>query len=459
MNLPNYFIADLPPEAELNATIVKQACETIRRNRDQYLAGRSTQSLIKLLENVALSWLEPDYRFRKLALEHGPAATGFSSATLAHGFETFFKQVTTANLEALLEQDFGDVRRLDRMAASSPEDKTGRAAVATAPQLLAHITSSGLPCPAWQSMLLGLLLRSAQFIKCATGASLLPRLFAHSLYDADSKLGACIEIVEWRGGHAALEQVLFEEADCLTATGSDETLAAIRQRLPLRTRFAGYGHRVSFAFISGGVLSGLHAEKVVARAAEDVVAWDQLGCLSPHAIYIHEGTGMAAEQFAKKLADELAQRELTRPRGQVSVEVAATIAARRAFYELRAANSTRTADTPATRLWSSPGSTAWTVVYESEPLFQLSCLHRFIYVKPVNDLHEMLKAADSVRGKVSTVGLAAPEEKAEDLATHLARWGVTRVCRLGEMQNPPLSWRHDGRPPLGDLIQWTDWEM
>jgi len=26
------------------------------------------------------------------------------------------------------------------------------------------------------------------------------------------------------------------------------------------------------------------------------------------------------------------------------------------------------------------------------------------------------------------------------------------------MQNPPLTWRHDGRPALGDLVMWTDVE-
>jgi hypothetical protein len=26
------------------------------------------------------------------------------------------------------------------------------------------------------------------------------------------------------------------------------------------------------------------------------------------------------------------------------------------------------------------------------------------------------------------------------------------------MQIPPLLWRHDGRPSLGDLVTWTDYE-
>ena len=53
---------------------------------------------------------------------------------------------------------------------------------------------------------------------------------------------------------------------------------------------------------------------------------------------------------------------------------------------------------------------------------------------------------------------AAPKARQPELALQLAHWGVTRVCPVGRMQDPPLTWRHDGRPALGDLITWTDWE-
>ena len=99
------------------------------------------------------------------------------------------------------------------------------------------------------------------------------------------------------------------------------------------------------------------------------------------------------------------------------------------------------------------------MVYESDPRFQLSCLNRFIYVKGVANLTEALNNADAVRGQVSTVGIAAHDDQSHALATQLARWGVTRVCPLGQMQNPPLTWRHDGRPALGDLVEWTGWEQ
>jgi len=453
VNLPNYFLADLPPEATLSAAMIGEACQTLKRNRERYLAHRSTHSMVDLLSEVAGNWLRADNPFRALAVEQGTGATGFSAATLASGLDAFFRQLTRDNFHTLLEQDLGHSRRLDGFVAGVAEQKSNRVAIATAPGFLVHVSAGNLPVPALMSMVLGALARSAQFVKCATGTALLPRLFAHSLYDADPKLGACLEIAEWPGGDHTLADALFSEADCVTATGTDRTLEAVRLRLPPKTRFVGYGHRVSFAYVTNQVLSGLHARKVVQRAAADVIAWNQLGCLSPHVIYVEGGGQLSAEQFAEFLAQELERREVSEPRGEVPVEVAAGIAARRSVYEVRAAHS------PDTRHWCSRNSTAWTVVFEADPRFQLSCLNRFIYVKGVQNLTEALQSADTVKGQVSTVGLAATEDKAQELATELAHWGVSRVCLLGQMQDPPLTWRHDGRPALGDLLTWTDWEM
>ncbi|MDE3099743.1 MAG: hypothetical protein KGJ88_09740 [Verrucomicrobiota bacterium] len=421
--------------------MIFEACRALKRNRDQYLARRSTAAVIKTLSEVAAHWRRPDNAFRKLALHEGPEKCGFSKPTLAKGLDDFFCQLTPENFQSLLKQDIGDAA--DPAASTRPCRRFWRG-----PEFLVHITTGNPPNPAWMSIILGLLARSAQFVKCAAGASFLPRLFAHSIYDADPKLGACLEIADWPGGNAPLENVLFAEADCVTATGADETLAAIRNQIPIHTRFLGYGHRVSFAFVARDALS-----QAVSAAADDVAAWNQLGCLSPHVIYVEEGAGLAPEKFAEHLAAQLEQREADRPRGRVSPAESAAIASRRAIYDVRAAHSPET-----TRHWCSKNSTAWTVVFEADPRFQLSCLNRFIYVKAVPNLNAALQAADGVRGRVSTVGLAAPEDKMPELAAHLARWGVTRVCPLGQMQNPPLTWRHDGQPAFGALISWTDFE-
>jgi hypothetical protein len=457
MNLPNYFLADLP-EATLSPAMIHEACQTLKSNRERYLLSRSTQTRIGLLSTVAKSWLDPEYPFRKLALGQHPGPGQFSKVTLARGLDAFFREVTAENLSALLDMELGHQHRLDELSGSELEHKLRRESIAVAPELIAHVTAGNVPAAGLFSLLTGVLLRSAQFLKCASGHSLLPRLFAHSLYEAEPKLGACIEVAEWPGGDMQLENILFEEADCVTASGRDETLVTIRQRVTGRTRFVGYGHRVSFAYVTGEVLDGINLGKTIEQAADDVVAWNQLGCLSPHVIYVENAN--VAESFAEMLARELEIRETNDPRGEVSVEVSAAIRSRRSVYEVRAAASrvVRSPDDPVTRLWNSKESTAWTVVYESIPLFQLSCLNRFVYVKPVANLTDALHNAESVRGKVSTVGLAAQGHRAKELATVLARWGVSRICPLGQMQKPPLTWHHDGRSVLGDLITWSDWE-
>ena len=453
MNLPNFYFADLPSEATLTPSMITAAADALRRNREKYLLPRRTEDIVKILCEVASEWREPENKFRRYALERGPAETGFSRPILERGLDGLFGEFTPENFQSLLAQEFGQAERLEHFTAEAGQEQSNRLAMVVGPGFLGHIAAGNVPNPALMSITLGLLLRSAQFVKCAGGGSFLPRLFAHAIYQADPKLGACLEIAEWRGGNEELENAFFAELDCLTVTGSDETLAAVRQRLPTRVRMVGYGQRVSFGFVTREVLREEEIGRVVSAAADDVTAWDQNGCLSPHVIYVEERGAVESDKFAELLAVELAKREASEPRGKILVEEAAAIASRRALYETLAAHR---ADA---RVWQSSGSTAWTVVFEHDVRFQFSCLNRFIHIKPVPDLAMVLQGADVVRGRVSTVGIAAPPERARQLALQFARWGATRICPLGRMQNPPLTWRHDGRPALGDLVTWTDFEL
>lgn len=446
MNLPNYFLADLPPDATLSPKMITAACDTLKRNREKYLAPRKTDDIVKTLCEVAAGWLQPENKFRRLAVESNPDAVGFSKVMMEKGLNDFFRRFTPENFEALLKQDLGGDANITGGAGLSRHFWHG-------PQLLVHVAAGNIPNPALMSLTLGLLTRSAQFMKCATGASWLPRLFAHSIYEIEPKLGACLELAEWRGGNAELESALFADADCVTATGSDEALASIRLRMPAKIRFLEYGQRVSFGFVTREVLRDEMIAGILSRVADDVIAWDQNGCLSPHVIYVEERGAVESDKFAGLLAAELMSREETEPRRRISVEESVHIASRRSMYETLAAHRGDV------KIWQSLSSTAWTVVFEHEVRFHFSPLNRFIFVKPVPDLDAVLQGVDELKGKVSTAGIAATPDKMKELGPQLARWGVTRICPMGQMQNPPLTWRHDGRPALGDLVTWSDFEI
>jgi hypothetical protein len=473
LNLPQLFLADLPPEAVLTPTLVRDACIAVKRNRATWLLHRRTQELIELLAYAAERWQQPEFAFRRLALQVGAAETGYGAATLARGLDSFFRLLTVDHLQALIVQDLGEVRRLDEFSAPAGELRHGRLALAQGPELLVHLAAGNLPNSTLMSLVLGLLTKSAQFVKLASRATVIPRLFAHSLTELEPKLGGCLEFAVWPGGQTELEAAVFGETTCVTVQGSDETIASVRARVPAPVRLVAHGNRLSFGFISGDMLSSYSVRKVAERAAADVTAWNQLGCLSPHVFYVEDRGAVSAEGFAELLAAALAEREAVEPRGEVSVAESARIADRRYLHELRSARHLLARGeavtvprgvffeppSAGTRLWASENSTAWTVVYEEDARFQASCLNRFVYVKPVRDLAEALRLADPIRDAVSTVGVAALESRLPELARQLAAWGVPRVCPVGRMQEPPLTWRHDGRPALSELVTWTDLEL
>src|ERR1043165_3403809 len=144
MNLPNYFIADLPPEHSVTPKLVAEACQTLKHNRERYLIRRSTAHIVGVLAATAQSWLEHDNPFRKLTLKRAVAETGFGEVTLARGLDSFFKQFTRENLNALITQDLGHIERLDRFSIDRTSDT---ASLARGPGLLVHIAAGNVPNP------------------------------------------------------------------------------------------------------------------------------------------------------------------------------------------------------------------------------------------------------------------------------------------------------------------------
>ncbi len=451
LNLPAHYLADLPAGAELSPGMLREACAALRRNRERYLAHRTTADIVGVLTSVAAQWRDPRYPLREMVLSAGAGATGFGAKTFARGIDEFFAAFTPEAFEDLLVRDLGSAECLDRFVPCGLSRDNARSIKASGPELMFQLSAERAPVALWVAMALGLLARAAQFVRCDPGSALPARLFAHSIYETDSKLGACLEIGEWRGDHH-FDEVLFEEADCVIASGDRRFLNAVQLRIGEKARFVPCPRGVSFGYIAVDMLSGRHGRKVAADSASDIAAWDQHGPFAPHVIYVQEGGMLSAEHFAGLLAEELEKREAMEPRGDISRAAAAELAARRSVYALRGA------DGPGTCCWCSRDNDAWTVVSEAEPRFQSSCLYRFSYVKPVASLKEALHAADAVRGSVTAVGLAAPEHQVAELAEELARWGVGRVCPLGQLHRPSIAGWGTARPHLAGLISWTEWE-
>ncbi len=98
------------------------------------------------------------------------------------------------------------------------------------------------------------------------------------------------------------------------------------------------------------------------------------------------------------------------------------------------------------------------MLWDPDPTFAATCLNRTVRVKPVGDLLEVPRLVHQIAPLLQSVGVAADPERSRRLADALGSAGASRVVPIGRMAWPPPEWHHDGRPPLGELVRWCDWE-
>ncbi len=426
--------------SNLSAAELRGVIDQLLTAREHSLVRRSVQSILSSLDHTVQLWLDPSSPERREAEATLPEESGFSPEMVRHTLPLIFQEYRAERLEILLRDELGDPHALDTFVPVP-----GGRRKAYGPNLITQVLAGNVPGAGLDGVIFALLVRAATLVKASSSAPFLPTQFACSLARIDPELGSCLAIVTWPGGRVALEDMAFSRADVVLASGADESLAAIRSRV--RGRFIGYGHKVSFSVIGKEALSD--ARDLAQKAAYDVVLFDQQGCLSPQLVYVEEGGAVPPHEFASLLAQALERWQNILPRGGVTLEASAAIRRIRDEAEWQALAGKSVA------LYASPGGTAWTVIYEADPVFVPSPLHRTVRVKPLSSLAQLDSLVASWRPHLEAVGLACAPARLPEVAESLGRAGVSRICPLGTMQTPPLSWRHGGRLRVAELVRWV----
>jgi hypothetical protein len=414
----------------MNTTLeqIREAMHRIRKARDR-VQHRSTDSIIRALAQTAKNWLIPGSAWRKRAVEQAPAATGFSREMVNEAVDLTFGAITEQALETL------------PTPSPSREGNSGLCLPSfggVGGGFIVHFLAGNVPPPGIVSICSGLLLKSANLVKVSSRDPVFPALFVESLREVDPELADCVAVLDWRREEVALTKAALEEADAVIAFGDDETIAALRRMCRPDTHFLGYGHKLSFAVIAEEALTKESLPQLAEAAAFDASVYDQQGCMSPHAFYVEEDGQVSPREFAAALAEAMAAYQARVPRGQLTVDEAAQIAKLRGAYEFRSASDRTVA------VWASADTNAWLVIYEEDPMFTPSCLNRVVFVKPIKQLESIPQLMQRFASNLSTVGIAPLNERTRVFATALAKIGVNRVCPIGQMQRPPLSWQSNG---------------
>jgi hypothetical protein len=290
-----------------------------------------------------------------------------------------------------------------------------------------HIVSANTPHAALQSLIRGVIVGATNWIK-------LPREGLPEVADFVRRLPEEIRpelATDLRPGWMA-------EAEAIVVFGSDETVQEYSRRVLPTQRFLAHGHKISL-----GLIWGRCDARVAQGIARDVFPFDQLGCLSPQFFYVADDSAEFAGQLSKHLAKE-------RPKPATATRENSIAAALRTFREEW---KFRAAAEPGIFFWESPGNLDWVVIHDQDPGLIHNPLHGTIFIKPMPPDPELTLAP--IRRHLSTIGLWPVNLESVNLAI---RSGAQRICEIGRMQHPDLTWHHDGWPALGSFVRYVDVE-
>ncbi len=305
-------------------------------------------------------------------------------------------------------------------------------------RLAALVLSGNVFTASLRAMLVPLLARVPVIAKASSRDDVFPRLLRRAIELRAPEVAASVEVLTFEGGNVKLEDALFAQADMVAAYGSDATLAEIRARLPATTTFVPHGHGLGAIYVpfAGGRTD---IDEVASQIALDVAAYDQRGCLSPHAVWTDAKTE-DARALAEAIAEALERLRTELPRGPLPMD--------------RGAQQLQWRGVGATRgdLFEGDG---YAVCFEGDAPLRLSPGHRNVAVLSCADEEDLGRRLSPLGVHLKALGIAADIGTRRAIARRLPAPLAPRISAVGQMQTPGLTSLADGQSPWLGLVRFT----
>ncbi|MFT3758107.1 acyl-CoA reductase [Thauera sp.] len=436
----------------LTAAQMQALAQRVREAADRHLRAMPMAEIIDAIDRVIARLLDRSDPFRREAEAWLPVVSGYDADMVRLGLTGFFKTFRAAQLRRFVAEDFANPAVLDGFQPAAK----GGAVRAFGPDLLLHVWAGNVPALSLWSLVCGLLVKAPSIGKLASAEPLFAGWFARLLAEVHPPLAECLAVVWWSGagGDASLgaegAAALYAQADTVLAYGGNDTLVALRQRLPVTARFLPHGHKLGFGLVGAAALDTLKAPAIARLAAWDVMRYDQQGCYSPHVFYVERGAPVPPRAFADYLAAELANLQRRFARRPLELEEGAAVARWQQAVEWGSGD----------QVLIGPVDAPWSVAYgDSLQALAPTALYRTISVVGVDRLDEVVPVVAAQRTFLQTAGIAASPEELYRLAGLLGAAGVTRISAIGSMSMPEAGWHHDGRFNLIDLVRMIEIEQ
>jgi hypothetical protein len=321
-----------------------------------------------------------------------------------------------SDLKNLITTELGHADILDQ-----PIQRSNTTLMAQPPHNIYHLCATNLAISAETSLLLGLLLGSRLYFKLPSGGL---DAFVKTVEGLPPALREKVTLLKEH------DPALMASADAVVVYGSDETITTIHRQTHWRQRLLCYGHKISLGLID----TNDETPGIAAAAAREILAHEQLGCLSPQAYLCRNE--QSCEKFSSLLAVALAKQRQSQPMPNLDFDQTAL---RQHFQQTAAARGEKVL----------AGTNGEYLVISGAKQLEIGPAHAAVSVLPSWEIPHV----EAWNNKLSAVSHSSPLVP-EVIAYFTNNLGVSRFCPTGDLQNPPLTWHHDARPRLADLVRW-----
>lgn len=309
--------------------------------------------------------------------------------------------------------------------------------------VLFHIAPGNMPGLPVYTVLEGLLTGNINLVKLPHGDKGLSLAAFRLLVEQEPRLAPYVYAFDLPSGQQEDIKALAALADGLVVWGGDGAIEAARGLAGPGCKLMEWGHRLSFAYVSGYESK----EEELSALAGHIVETKQHLCSSCQVIFLDSEDREAGTAFCREFLPYLERAAAKRP--GIGAGAAASLSGHAALLE-RIVDGRAEGET----LFRGKGCS---VVFRPDRELELSPMEGNVLVKLLPQ-GELLPALRRRKGRLQTAGLICAPEKREALTALLARAGLTRVTRAGAMSASFPGEAHDGEYPLRRYVRVVDVE-
>lgn len=257
--------------------------------------------------------------------------------------------------------------------------------------------------------------------------------------DPSGALAARIVVLRFPSSRQEWLRLMCAPADAVAVWGGEGAVEGIAAHVPAGCRLVEWGHRISFAYLTGDAWSDAGTLDAL---ADDVCLHEQQACSSPQVVYLdtedEDEVFTFAERFAAVLAakppaatDASADGPSDGPDPAEAAELTTTELVARLEEHLGL-----------TRVFAAPDG-SWRVMADTRSPLTASPLHRSVWVKPL-PRKRLIATLRPMRRYLQTAGIAGSTADIAELSRTALAAGVTRVTPVGAMLASYAGEPHDG---------------